>query len=672
MADFVQLKEEVIQVINESGSFAGKVGNETVIGKLNKIKEKLKKNELTVVICGEIKRGKSSLLSALLEEVDLFPINVNVATNAVTIVRHGEKESIEVCYQEDGIHKKKNITRAEIPEYVTEQGNEENRKDVEYLYVQTPNPKLANGLIFVDTPGVGSLNLAHSEITYGYLPNADVILFVSDAQAPLTVSELKFLKKAAGLCNNIIFPMTKVDKFDYKPIYESNLEKIMEYTSLPKEEINIIPVSSLAKLRYLESKNPMMLKSSNYKQLEAVIWTTLSNKRAQILLAPPLTAAAQEMFVIKENLKLQYESLTHDTQATKEMELKLKKLMEEKQLFLEEGAEWRSQLQFEFSKVYDSVIRDIRKKQSALKDSINDIFKDPASIEKQKEISSSVNEELCILALDSKEAILSGINQISNDTEEKLGLLLSINTDITEDINFDKNNEIKLDYEKQGMVEKSITIGRNMMMKSSGGSAISAVIGGLAGAAVGFFVGPLGVVMGAQYGATIGGSLGGILGGGKGLHDGLKSAKKSDLSAISKIYTDYITKGINDISELVADVKKELTQGLINEYSIKLKEQKNQINENIKDIQENMSISKEQAAEKARTIQGRFKELNDIEVKISRLMNIFQNIAAAAAEVVKKLDRQSIGSMEELSQRKAATASESGKQSGDYYSFLRE
>jgi type IV secretory pathway ATPase VirB11/archaellum biosynthesis ATPase len=40
---------------------------------------------LTVVVCGEFKRGKSSLLNALLEEVPpLFPVDARVATSVVT------------------------------------------------------------------------------------------------------------------------------------------------------------------------------------------------------------------------------------------------------------------------------------------------------------------------------------------------------------------------------------------------------------------------------------------------------------------------------------------------------------------------------------------------------------------------------------------------------------
>ena len=62
--------------------------------------------------------------------------------------------------------------------------------------------------MFVDTPGVGSLNISHAEATYGFLPNADLLLFVSDTNAGFTETELNFLKRGYQYCKNVIFPLT--------------------------------------------------------------------------------------------------------------------------------------------------------------------------------------------------------------------------------------------------------------------------------------------------------------------------------------------------------------------------------------------------------------------------------------------------------------------------------
>jgi putative ribosome biogenesis GTPase RsgA len=42
--------------------------------------------------------------------------------------------------------------------------------------MESPNPQLKEGLVLVDTPGIGSLNTEHTAITYAFIPNADAIL----------------------------------------------------------------------------------------------------------------------------------------------------------------------------------------------------------------------------------------------------------------------------------------------------------------------------------------------------------------------------------------------------------------------------------------------------------------------------------------------------------------
>ncbi|NER05229.1 MAG: hypothetical protein F6K17_22860 [Okeania sp. SIO3C4] len=55
-----------------------------------------------IVICGEYKQGKSSLTNALLNEPELFPVDVDVTTSLVSTITYGEREKIMVVLGKPG------------------------------------------------------------------------------------------------------------------------------------------------------------------------------------------------------------------------------------------------------------------------------------------------------------------------------------------------------------------------------------------------------------------------------------------------------------------------------------------------------------------------------------------------------------------------------------------
>ncbi|MFU8803536.1 MAG: dynamin family protein [Bradymonadaceae bacterium] len=79
---------------------------------------------------------------------------------------------------------------------------------------RSPIPtRSSNNLILVDTPGVNDISRQKVEITYGYVPRADVILYVLDATQVLKKSEVTFIRDRLLKANRsrIIFVLGKVD-----------------------------------------------------------------------------------------------------------------------------------------------------------------------------------------------------------------------------------------------------------------------------------------------------------------------------------------------------------------------------------------------------------------------------------------------------------------------------
>ena len=101
MSAFFELAHQTEALLQESAALSDKLGFEAAAQTIRGQLEAQAQNKLTVVAAGEARRGKSSLLNALLnEKTPLFPVDVNVCTNVVTVVQYGEAESIE-AYIED-------------------------------------------------------------------------------------------------------------------------------------------------------------------------------------------------------------------------------------------------------------------------------------------------------------------------------------------------------------------------------------------------------------------------------------------------------------------------------------------------------------------------------------------------------------------------------------------
>jgi len=298
MSSYGALRDAAQSLFVTMGDVAGKRGVESVAARLTGAADRLTNDSLTVVVCGGFKRGKSSLLNALLDETEpLFPIDARVATSAVTVVSWAatERVFVELVEPGGGILRRE-IGRADIGLYVTESGSPDG-VDVAAVRIGTPHPLLASGLVLVDTPGIGGVFSAHTAATMAFLPSADAIVFVVDFTQPILKSEIEFLQLAAGAVRTVgdddsmLFVMAKSDLVDSAhraELLENAAVKIGAATTRAPSAVTVIPVSSSAKVDYLEDGDPVDLTSSNFSRLEAELWSTVTRRRALVHLGGAL------------------------------------------------------------------------------------------------------------------------------------------------------------------------------------------------------------------------------------------------------------------------------------------------------------------------------------------------------------------------------------------------
>lgn len=252
------------------------------IERLEAARERLVRGQFLVLVCGEFKRGKSSLINALLEEPGLFPVDHKVATNLITTIAYAPEERVVVHLGDDG--ETQAIGRDEIADFVTEERNPGNRRRARLVEVFSPNDRLAGGIVLVDTPGVGSINLEHAQVTYGLLPNADALVFVCDAVETLSVKELDFLADATRYCDTLVTVVTKIDKVpDPAIVVEDVANKIAERLGRSADDLVVVAVSSERKRLGLEEEDRELLAESNFAALEAELWEGLGRQSGALL-----------------------------------------------------------------------------------------------------------------------------------------------------------------------------------------------------------------------------------------------------------------------------------------------------------------------------------------------------------------------------------------------------
>jgi len=165
-----------------------------------------------VVVVGEKKRGKSSLINALIGRPGLLPVDADVATCVHIVVSHGPDGATVVL---GGGPEGRQVGLDAIAEYAALDpgARTPQHEDVSQVQVRVPAPLLDGGLELIDTPGVGGLVAGHAALTLATLNRADALVFVLDGSSEITASELAFLERATERIATVVFAITKIDQF---------------------------------------------------------------------------------------------------------------------------------------------------------------------------------------------------------------------------------------------------------------------------------------------------------------------------------------------------------------------------------------------------------------------------------------------------------------------------
>src|SRR5262245_66281418 len=124
-------------VIGELVKVLRSLGREDLVGRATAAGARLHRPSTIVCVVGEFKQGKSSLVNGLLG-ADVCPVDDDLATSAITLVRHGEQPSAIVRRREGDESVAVQIPVEDLGGWVPEQGNPRNEQRVERAEVTGP------------------------------------------------------------------------------------------------------------------------------------------------------------------------------------------------------------------------------------------------------------------------------------------------------------------------------------------------------------------------------------------------------------------------------------------------------------------------------------------------------------------------------------------------------
>ena len=206
---------------------------------LEEVRSRLSRGRLYVAAVGEFKRGKSTLLNALVGSL-VLPTGALPLTNVITLLEHGEP-GLTVTFRDGSTW---DLPIDQLQSFVSEDLNPGNRLQVRWALVRCPSPFLQGGLVLVDTPGFESLHSSQTQEAREYLPRIDLALFALSVDSPMSAREMALLKDLSSTVPEVILVLNKIDFLS-----RDELDRMIRYLSSAVERelsrpLPVFPVSA--------------------------------------------------------------------------------------------------------------------------------------------------------------------------------------------------------------------------------------------------------------------------------------------------------------------------------------------------------------------------------------------------------------------------------------------
>lgn len=291
-------REQVEDLLGELAEIAHQSGINTLEREVREERlPALQAGRISVVVLGEFNHGKSTVINALLGEA-VLPMGITPTTAVITHLVHGETPRVLVKPAGQGhAFGAPYEDLAQLIRHTESLGLEP-----EYVEIAYPNPVLGDSLMLVDTPGVNDISRQKVEITYGYVPKSDVILYVLDATQVLKKSEVTFIRDRLLRANRerIIFVLGKIDA-----LTADEAQEVESYARARLEElIGPVELYAFSARNALEAQRQGQAPPAAFVHFRDSLFRFLGDNKAFILVESALGGALRIAAQLEQNLAI--------------------------------------------------------------------------------------------------------------------------------------------------------------------------------------------------------------------------------------------------------------------------------------------------------------------------------------------------------------------------------
>ena len=268
---------------------------------IEKNKELIKSKKYNIAVMGEFKRGKSSLINALLG-LDILPADVTPATATINRITFGSQLKAEIVFF-DGT--KQSVDVKDMKQYVTKLTSEanENSSKISEAIIYTPAILCQNHVDIIDTPGLNDTDIRMQKVSFEFLHKSDAVIFCIHACYPFSDTELKFLCQLIKTqnVNNIIFVVTFIDLIDEdeqdilldylksqiflrvteKLEKEGESQQTIDKARVLLNNLSIFAVSSSLALKYFITNDKETIKKSKFYHFKTELMKIITAKQVE-------------------------------------------------------------------------------------------------------------------------------------------------------------------------------------------------------------------------------------------------------------------------------------------------------------------------------------------------------------------------------------------------------
>jgi GTPase Era involved in 16S rRNA processing len=244
-----------------------------ILRRVDELHLRLRNDRLQLAVVGQFKRGKSTLLNAILGDL-ILPTAVTPLTAITTFVENDPGFHVRAIFlsgktadiEADG----PTALARELARLVTEDSNPKNILGLSRVEVHLPAPLLTQGVVLIDTPGIGSTFRHNTRTAEAALPECDAALFVVSPDPPITEVEIEYLSRVRAAVAHLVIVLNKVDVVEPQDLGAAIafLRRTLAEHAAVDESVPLFCLSARSALRARMSGDAAALEASGLPALE--------------------------------------------------------------------------------------------------------------------------------------------------------------------------------------------------------------------------------------------------------------------------------------------------------------------------------------------------------------------------------------------------------------------